>query len=101
MTIGDQADVFGTEPHEISAIETGKSPAPLHYSQKLIDWLCLDEQEQRDLLRKAESNVVALPRSTAGGNKTNAMKLFRKISKMHPNEIRGFGKKKPPPEAAG
>jgi hypothetical protein len=100
MTIGDQADVFGAEPHEISAIETGKSSPPPHYSQKLINWLNLNEQEQRDLLRKAEGNVVVLSRSTAGGDKTNAMKLFRKISKMNPSEIRGFGKKKPPPEAA-
>jgi len=99
MTIGDQADAFGAEPHEISAIETGNSPAPPLYSQKLIDWLGLNEQEQRDLIRKVESNVVALPRHIGGGDKTNAMKLFRKISKMQPNEIRGFGKKKPPPEA--
>jgi hypothetical protein len=98
LTIGDQADAFDSEPHEISAIETGKSAIPTLYSQKLINWLQLDEQEQRELLRKIESNVVAFPRNTAGGDRTSAMRLFRKISKMNPNEIRTFSKK-PPPEA--
>jgi transcriptional regulator with XRE-family HTH domain len=98
MTIGDQADAFGAEPHEISAIETGKSPLPPQYSQKLVNWLRLNEQEKRELLRRAESNVVAFRRSTPGGDKTSAMRLFRKISKMKPNEIRRFSKK-PPPEA--
>jgi transcriptional regulator with XRE-family HTH domain len=98
MTIGDQAEAFGTEPHQISAIETGSLPPPPHYSQKLIEWLGLDEQEQRELVRKIDSNVVAFPRQTPGGDKTSAMRLFRKISKMDPNEIRRFSKK-PPPEA--
>ena len=98
MTVGDQADAFGCEPFEISSIETGQSPLPPHYSRKFIEWLSLDKQEQRDLLRKVESNVVSFPRHTAGGDKTSAMRFFRKISKMHPNEIRSFGKK-PPPEA--
>jgi hypothetical protein len=98
MTMGDQADALRTEPHEISAIETGKAPLPPGYSQKLINWLQLSEQEQRELLRKIESNVVAFPRNTTGGDRTSAMRLFRKISKMNPNEIRNFSKK-PPPEA--
>jgi len=100
MTIGDQADAFGFQPCEISEIETGKVAAPPHYSRKLIDWLCLSDQEQRELLKKLETNVVVLPRNVSGGDKTSAMRLFRKISKMHPNQIRSFGKK-PPPEAAG
>ena len=98
MTIGDQADAFGCQPYEISSIETGKSPVPPQYSRKLIDWLRLSDQEQRELLRKIDSNVIAFPRHTAGGDKTSAMRLFRRISKMHPNQIRSYGKK-PPPEA--
>jgi hypothetical protein len=58
MTIGDQADAFGAEPHEISAIETGKLPPPPHYSQILIEWLHLNEQEQRELLKRVEGNVA-------------------------------------------
>jgi len=98
MTIGDQADALGSEPHEISAIETGRSPLPPRYSEKFVAWLQLNEQEKRELLRKTESNVVAFRHHTAGGDKTSAMRLFRKISKMDPNEIRSFSKK-PPPEA--
>jgi len=97
MTIGDQADAFGAEPHEISAIETGKLPIPPLYSQKLVQWLNLNEQEQRELRRKTDNNVVTFPRHVAAGDKTSAMRLFRRISKMNPNQIRNFGKK-PPPE---
>ena len=96
-TIGDQADAFGCQPYEISEIETGKLPVPPDYSRKLVSWLHLNEQERRELLKKIETNVIAFPRHTPGGDKTRAMRLFRKISKMHPNEIRSFGKK-PPPE---
>jgi hypothetical protein len=98
MTIGDQADAFGAEPYEISAIETGKSPLPPQYSQKLVAWLRLNDQERIELFKKVESNVVAFRRVTASGDKTGAMRLFRRISKMKPSEIRRFGKK-PPPEA--
>ncbi len=96
-TLGDQADALGCQPCDISSIEMGHSPVPLQYSHKLIAWLRLTEQEQRDLLRKIESNVVSFPRHAAGGDKTSSMRLFRKISKMRPNEIRTFGKK-PSPE---
>jgi transcriptional regulator with XRE-family HTH domain len=98
MTIGDQADAFGAEPHEISSVETGRSPLPPQYSQKLADWLRLNDQERMELLKKVESNVVAFRRNTSSGDKTSAMRLFRKISKMKPGEIRRFSKK-PPPEA--
>jgi hypothetical protein len=100
MTLGDQADALGCEPSEISSIEMGRSPLPRHYAKRLIDWLHLNEQEQRELFKRIESNVVAFPRpNLGGGDKTSSMRLFRKISKMGPNEIRRFGKKSPP-EAA-
>jgi hypothetical protein len=99
MTLGDQADALGCQPCEISSIEMGHSPLPPHYARRLVDWLRLNEQEQRELLKRIESNVVAFPRSTASGDKTSSMRLFRKISKMRPNEIRSFGKKTPPETA--
>jgi hypothetical protein len=98
MTIGDQADALGCDPHEISGIETGKCPLPPHYSQKFTDWLNLEERERRELLKRVESNVVAFPRHATGGDKTGAMRLFRKISKMNPAQIRSFSKA-PLPEA--
>jgi transcriptional regulator with XRE-family HTH domain len=98
ITLGDQADAFGLQPYEICEIETGKAPAPRHYSQKLSQWLALDEQEQRELFKRVDNNIVALHRSSPGGNRTSSMRLFRKISKLRPNEIRNFSKK-PPPEA--
>lgn len=99
LTIGDQADALGSEPYEISEIETGKASPPSLYFQKFGNWLRLTDQEYRELLRKVESNVIAFRRDQPGGARTTSMKLFRKISKMNPSEIRGF-RKKPPPEAA-
>lgn len=98
MTIGDQAEALGAEPHEISAIETGRSPPAPHYYHKLSEWLHLNDQERKELLGKMESNIVPFQRHMASGNKTTAMRLFRKISKMKPSEIWRFSKK-PPPEA--
>jgi transcriptional regulator with XRE-family HTH domain len=92
LTIGDQADALGTEPCEISAIETGKKPFPPLYSQKLGEWLRLNDKESRELLKKIENNVVAFHRDVPGGPRTSAMRLFRKISKMNPSQIRDFRK---------
>jgi hypothetical protein len=96
MTLGDQADALGYQPSEISSIEMGHAPLPPGYAMRLTEWLRLNEQEQRELLKKIEGNVIAFPRRSTGGDKTSSMRLFRKISKMCPNEIRSFGKKSPP-----
>lgn len=95
-SIGDQADMLGCQPCEISAIEIGKLPIPADYPKKLVDWLGLSEQESRDLLRRIDTNVIPFPSLKGGGDKTKSMRLFRKISKMGPNEIRDI-KKKPKP----
>jgi hypothetical protein len=95
MTIGDQADALGYEPAVISSIETGQSAPPPQYLPRFVDWLRLNEQEQKELFRRIESNVISFSRRTGGSDKSSAMRLFRKISKMRPNQIRGFGKKPP------
>ena len=58
--------------------ETGKLPVPQDYSRKLVSWLHLNEQERRELLKKIETNVIAFPRHTPGGDKTRAMDHFAK-----------------------
>ena len=95
-TLGDQADALGYQPCEISSIEMGVSAPPSQYPQKLIHWLQLNEQEQRELLKRLETNVVAFSRRGIGGPRTSSMRLFRKISKMRPSDIRGFGRKSAP-----
>jgi transcriptional regulator with XRE-family HTH domain len=94
-SIGEQADVFGCEPYEISSIETGKVPIPPSYLKIFVGWLGLSEQDARELGRRIDSNVIAFPHPK-GGDNSRSMRLFRKISKMNPNEIRGI-KGKPPP----
>jgi transcriptional regulator with XRE-family HTH domain len=72
MTLGDQADALNYEPSEISSIEMGRSPLPPRYAKRLIDSLGLNEQEQHELLRRIECNVVAFPRHNfSGGDKTS------------------------------
>ena len=96
MTLGDQAEALGCEPSEISSIEMGSSASGQLFAATCR--LAEPQQIQRDLLKKVETNVVAFPRRTStGGDKTSSMRLFRKISRMRPNEIRSFGKP-PPPE---
>ena len=94
-SIGDQSDIFGFQPHEISSIETGKMPVPHDYLKNFVDWLSLSEQEAGELRRRIDSNVVPFPHPK-GGNNSRSMRLFRKISKMNPNEIRGIKNKLPP-----
>jgi hypothetical protein len=94
-SIGDQADAFGYQPFEISEIETGKKAIPPDFAKKFVDWLGLTAVEGQDLVRRIDNNVIAFPHPK-GGNNSKSMRLFRKISKMNPNEIRGIKKKLPP-----
>lgn len=95
-SMGDQADAFGCLPYEISAIEVGKTRPEREYIAKFVNWLRLSEHQRRDLEKRIGSNVIPFLRAQSGGDRSTSMRLFRKISKMNPGEIRGI-KKKPLP----
>ena len=91
----DQAAALGLPVHQISSIETGEIIPKDDYLRKLADWLSLNEREQQELRKRvqAKNNIISFPGKTAVAEKTTTMRLFRKISKMKPREIRRFRSK--------
>jgi transcriptional regulator with XRE-family HTH domain len=96
MTMGDQAKQIGCSVNEISSIECGSRTPSDNYLQTFRDWMKLDDDEFRDLKRKIRSNVIELNRIKTLGEKGRSMRLFRKISKMNPDQIRAFNR---PPDS--
>jgi transcriptional regulator with XRE-family HTH domain len=98
LTMGDQAKQIGCSVNEISSIECGSRTPPDTYLENFRRWMKLDDEEFRDLKRKIRSNVVELNRVKTLGEGGRSMRLFRKISRMNPDQIRAF--KKPPDSGA-
>jgi hypothetical protein len=93
VTMGDQAEALSCPIHVISSIETGNTPLPSGYLNSLKEWLQLNDREHADLLKRAPGIVVDFrPRNSTSNRSTN-MRLFRKVSRMPPGQIRDFGKK--------
>jgi transcriptional regulator with XRE-family HTH domain len=88
----DQAQAVGLLVHEISSIETGQVSPTDDYIRKLSDWLGLNERQIQELKKRIpqSNNVISLYDKRAVMEKTTTMRLFRKISKMKPQEIRRF-----------
>jgi transcriptional regulator with XRE-family HTH domain len=91
--MGDQAKAMGCEVHYISAIETGKIAPTIEYIESIRDWLRLDDTQYKALVKRSKSSVIDLRNRSSNGNQSSSMRLFRKISKMDPTQIRCFGKK--------
>lgn len=92
-TMGDQARALGCNAYEISSIETGQTEPTAEYLKKLSDWLDLDDAQYKALLKRSENNVIDMRQRFSTSNKSTSMRLFRKISKMDPTQIREFRKK--------
>jgi transcriptional regulator with XRE-family HTH domain len=88
----DHAEALGLPVHQISGIETGQISTTDDYLRKLADWLGLNEREMQELRKRVPvpNNVISFRGKTAVAEKTTTMRLFRKISKMKPREIRRF-----------
>jgi hypothetical protein len=96
--MGDQADAFGCAIHFISSIETGRMAPPEKYVERFRDWLSLSGDQYRDLIKRTHGNVIDLQHLKFTRNNSKSMRLFRKISKMKPGQIRSF-RRKPQREA--
>jgi transcriptional regulator with XRE-family HTH domain len=96
LTMGDQAKHVGCSVNAISSIECGSRTPSDSYLESFRAWMKLDDDEFRDLKRRIRSNVVELNRIRTLGEKGRSMRLFRKISKMNPDQIRAFNK---PPDS--
>lgn len=95
-TMGDQAKHMGCSVSEISLIECGSRTPSETYLAKFREWTQLDDDEFTDLKRRIRSNVVELNRTKTLGENGRSMRLFRKISKMNPDQIRAFNR---PPDS--
>jgi transcriptional regulator with XRE-family HTH domain len=91
LTMGDQARAFDCPIHSISSIEAGRETPTDKYIERFRKWLDLDETQYSDLIKRTRSNVVELRRKRSYTNNSTSMRLFRKISKMSPDQIRSFG----------
>jgi hypothetical protein len=91
--MGDQAEALNCPIHLISSIETGSAVLPPDYLNRLKQWLHLSEVEQADLLKRAPGVVLNFSQRGAKSNKSTNMRLFRKVSRMPPEQIRSFKKK--------
>jgi transcriptional regulator with XRE-family HTH domain len=91
----NHAEALGIPVHQISSIETGLISPTDDYLRNLARWLDLNERERQELRKRIPitNNVISFPDKTTVAEKTKTMRLFRKISKMKPREIRRFGLK--------
>ncbi|MGP0090600.1 MAG: helix-turn-helix domain-containing protein [Xanthobacteraceae bacterium] len=94
-TMGDQADVLRCEINYISSVETGRLLPTEQYLRALRSWLNLSAQEYTELLKRTRASVIQFPTSKHVAKNSSSMRLFRKISRMNPGEIRNIRKKQP------
>ena len=85
----DQARQFGCSPSFISAVETGEKPVPEGYVDKFCDWMRIDAtiRKQLQILADSRTNVIRFT-PVSKEKAAFARRLFRKINKMTPDEIR-------------
>jgi transcriptional regulator with XRE-family HTH domain len=99
--MADQARVFGCEVQYISSIESGKIDPTEDYIEKFRAWLDISRIEYQLLVRRGKSNVISLTPRFSTRNNSTSMRLFRKVSKLDPNQIRAFKKQIEVPTEAG
>jgi transcriptional regulator with XRE-family HTH domain len=96
LTMGDQAKNFGCSVNEISLIECGSRTPSEEYLESFRSWMKIDKEDLEELRKRIRSNVVEMNRVRSLGENGRSMRLFRKISKMNPDQIRAFNK---PPDS--
>jgi transcriptional regulator with XRE-family HTH domain len=93
QTMARQGEALGHQIADISAIETGRKVPSTAYIEQLCNWLNLSPEERAEVTRRIPRNevVIAFPRKREG---SSTVKLFRKVSKMTPREIRALQKER-------
>jgi transcriptional regulator with XRE-family HTH domain len=91
-TMGDQADGMDIDVSMISAIETGGRNPEIEYAEKFGRWLNLNEAERKELRKRTEAIILSFPSAKYITKNSKSVRLFRKISKMAPNQIRAIRK---------
>jgi transcriptional regulator with XRE-family HTH domain len=89
-SMGDQAKALECDIYYISGIETGKIVPPNEYIEKFGRWLSLNNTQYESLRKRRKTNIIDLRQRFSTSNQSNSMRLFRKVSKMAPSQIRDF-----------
>jgi hypothetical protein len=89
----EQAQATGYEVTYISAVEAGGQRPTDEYVESFRNWLGLGEREVTEL-NKRISAVVTFPGVKHVTKNSASIRLFRKISKMQPDEIRKMAKRR-------
>ena len=92
-TMREQSEATGYEVTYISAIEAGGQRPTEEYVESFRNWLNLGEREAAEI-SKRRSSVVAFPSVKHVAKNSASIRLFRKISKMQPDEIRKMTKRR-------
>jgi transcriptional regulator with XRE-family HTH domain len=92
-TMGDQAEALQCDVCYISAVETGRTPPSDEYVEKFGRWLNLEDSQYQTLKKRSKATVIDMRHRFSTSNRSNSMRLFRKISKMDPSQIRNFRRK--------
>ncbi|AZO75258.1 MAG: hypothetical protein E5V92_25865 [Mesorhizobium sp.] len=85
----DQAKEFKCSPSFISAVETGGKQVPEGYVDSFGNWLNLDLVTRKHLQALADARINVIRFTPINKERAAlARRLFRKINKMSPDEIR-------------
>jgi len=85
----DQARAFECSPSFISLVECGAKQPPEGYVEKFGRWLQLDNVTQKHLQLLADARLNVIPFLPSNKERAAAARrLFRRINKMSPEEIR-------------
>src|SRR6187200_257965 len=91
LTMAAQAEALGHDVVDISAIESGKVIPTGQYVQQFCEWLKIPSAKRAEFEKRVPQNatIIAFPRRKDG---SSTVRMFRKVSKMSPAEIRKLGK---------
>jgi transcriptional regulator with XRE-family HTH domain len=87
-SMGDQAEAMKCAVHYVSAVETGKIEPSDDYIETLGRWLQLNDSQYNALKKRRKANIIDLRQRFSTGDRSSSVRLFRKISKMDPMQIR-------------
>ena len=94
-----QAEALGHDVTDISAFETGNRAPPPEYIQQLCSWLGVPGEQRAEFEKRVprSASVIEFPRKR---ETSSSVRMFRKVSKMTPAQIRalGFARKKGAPD---
>jgi transcriptional regulator with XRE-family HTH domain len=92
LTMADQAERLNCSPSQISELETGNTRPSIQFVKQFADWIGADLLEEQSLVKAVTivGNVVALD----SVRKSKSQKrLYRRLNKLSPSEIRAFRSK--------